>query len=215
MKERPILFSGAMVRAILAGRKTQTRRIVKPQPETEHDGEPYWFVGGYRAWQYRETKDILRRGGNVLKCPYGQPGNRLWVREKHALENRYRNVWCRYEADGERCVVPAPTFVNVARPGWRPSIHMHRWASRITLEITGVRVERLKDISHEDAISEGVEFAGCADLRKERLTIPQHIFANLWESLNGEGSWELNPWVWVIEFKRVDHFADASKMVAA
>jgi hypothetical protein len=96
-------------------------------------------------------------------------------------------------------------LMGVPRYRWKPSIHMPRAASRITLEITGVRVERLQEISHDDAKAEGIAElnATYGDLRNERLSVPQHIFANLWESINGTGSWDANPWVWVVEFKRI------------
>lgn len=168
-RERPILFSSPMVRALIAGTKTQTRRVVK--------GE--WIV-----------------------CPYGGPGDRLWVRESHWwFKDEHDPVTgyyppkltaedVEYRADGER-------------PGrsWRPSIHMPRWASRITLEITGVRVERLQDISAEDCIAEGMqsrmrEHDAVCDLRDQ--------YRDLWEHINGPGSWDANPWVWVLEFRRLE-----------
>lgn len=211
--ERPILFSGAMVRALLAGTKTQTRRVVKAQPEAEHDGEPYWFVGGYRAWTYRSTSDVLRKGGNALLCPYGATGGRLWVRETFC-DDWMTTDGIYYRADGG-----LPGDMVDAGCTWRPSIHMPRAASRITLEVTGVRVERLQDISEADAIAEGIEGfelpecggrfwldyrltdaeAGCSPALKS----PVDSYRWLWESINGPGSWDANPFVWVVEFRKL------------
>jgi hypothetical protein len=197
MKERPILFSAPMVRAILSGSKTQTRRAIKPQPESEHSGEPYWFVGGCRAWRIRGCTEPNRSGSyNEIACPYGQPGDRLWVREAwmdlRGVEGAIGKAMYR------------ATFGNAPEGGkWRPSIHMPRWASRITLEVTGVRVERLQDISDSDAWDEGIDFeaytaaGGCKDA-------PRVAFGNLWESINSPGSWIANPWVWVVEFKKLE-----------
>lgn len=226
VKERPILFSGPMVRAILDGRKTQTRRTIKNSKRhwsgTENDG-----FGGFK----------------LNECPYGQPGDRLWVRETWCLKhdgdgfvyNKDGNrdsscVW--YRADGTEVVsVDGDGFSQwnqdgTAKSPWSPSIHMPRWASRITLEITDIRVERLNDISRDDAKAEGIERVGFSehaidtpggeemvDLRCWRnYTNPRtpfgsmsqiHSFASLWESINGEGSWDENPYVWVVEFKKV------------
>jgi hypothetical protein len=220
MKERPILFSAPMVRAILEGRKTQTRRVVKPQPESGHDGEPYWHVGGYRAWQYRGVTDTLRMGtNNPLVCPYGQPGDRLWVRETFVVEHQIESDQPPPYNDGRpvalghgfggtewrqchyRATDPVPDLMYEDHPRdephcrWTPSIHMPRWASRITLEITGVRVERLRDITMDDVFAEGCMLSTSKEEPRD--------FQNLWESINGPGSWEANPWVWVVEFKRV------------
>lgn len=179
--ERPILFSGAMVRAILDGKKTQTRRIVKPQPETTHNGEPYWHIGGFRV---RRDPPC---GNNPLPCPYGKANDRLWVRETH----------CHY---GDRYIYRAdygqftPISDGIGGP-WKPSIHMPRKASRISLEITAVSVERLKAISEEDAIAEGI---GHSDVDAAVAD-----YAALWERINGVGSWEVNPLVWVVQFSRV------------
>jgi hypothetical protein len=190
MKERPILFSGPMVRALLDGSKTQTRRIAKE------------FAGR------TDLDAILRRFPHQNGCPYGKPGDRLWVREAWSHDARTLEE-CRaaYEdalaggtfAGGTygpyyRATETAPETLR-----WRPSIHMPRWASRILLEIVSVRVERLQDISEADAIAEGC---------KNSLHLPGGRFANenfahLWWSINGDGAWEVNPWVWVVEFRRV------------
>lgn len=198
MKERPIIFGSPMIRAILDGKKTQTRRIVRPQPNTDHEDEPYWHVGGYRAWRYRSTDNILRKGGNLLTCPYGEVGDRLWVRETWCAESR-STIY--YRADG---------WEYGRSGGWKTSIFMPRWASRITLEITGVRVERLHDISEEDARAEG---APVADILTGRALLDQSSnqgchkwgFELLWDSINAKRSpWASNPWVWVISFKKLE-----------
>lgn len=224
MKERPILFKGAMVRAILDGRKTQTRRIMKPQP-TENPNKPrgHWYPDS-SVQSMVDVEGFLQNDHDSTIagcfCPHGKPGDRLWVRETWQgplveeggdyPDGYYSPEFCEYKADGG----PAPEFVTpddelVQR--WRPSIHMPRWASRITLEITGVRVERLQDISTSAAASEGLVqlpasgryaisqgdqyFGGAShDVRE--------VFSWLWESINGAGSWSANPWVWVVEFKR-------------
>lgn len=194
MVERPMLFSAPMVRAILSGAKTQTRRVVKPRkcPDFGCELAPCEIAG-------EKGEDLHRL------CPYGQPGDRLWVREAWLDMARpgYKPVYA-YRAElnsGEGFDVP---------PGvrWRPSIHMPRAASRITLEITGVRVERLQAISEADAIAEGVPNqtrlighsakTGCAWGPPE----PIAEYCTLWESINGPDSWAANPWVWVVEFKR-------------
>jgi hypothetical protein len=207
IKESPIRFNGPMVRAMLDGSKTQTRRIAKNRkdPDIGCDMAPCEIAGEPAAMQARI-------------CPYGQPGERLWVRETWQgpmweenepwPENAYLPAHCQYAADGGR----RPEYVDADdnyRQGWRPSIHMPRWASRILLEIVSVSVERLNDISAEDARAEGVdaELAAAGALhgpsRTTLLPVTVHGFAHLWESINGAGSWDANPWVWVIEFRRV------------
>lgn len=212
-RERPILFSGPMVRAILDGRKTQTRRIVKPQPEVQPNGVWRWDTG--------RKSGLMGLAGNhwrpeamALGSPHGHAGDRLWVREAFSGPWELRSmppalwlghmppIW--FWADGD------PTWGDWTRP--KPSIHMPRWASRITLEITGVRVERLQDISEEDALSEGVaeypdgfhwepnpEPAVCRLIGRTA----QKAFFGLWEEINGRDSFDANPFVWVIEFKQV------------
>jgi len=207
MKERPIIFSASMVRAILDGSKTQTRRVMKVQPPPGNyrlgtilsstvpgeDGRHLWNqVGddGFSAGEGREP---------TFPCPYGQPGDRLWVKETHRLQNRYRNVWCTYIADGLTTPVPSPQMVDIARPGNRPSIFMHRWASRITLKVTDVRVERLQDISDEDSLAEGV-YPTSTGLYPGS---PRAAYQKIWKQINGTASWDANPWVWVVEFRRL------------
>lgn len=182
MKERPILFSGPMVRALLAGTKTQTRRVVKPQPAGE------WAVPGKTA------------------CPYGQPDDRLWVREtwmdlqgtgvQLASKSRYA-----YGAD-----TIAGSWDDECRIAyglkWKPSIHMPRAACRITLEITGVRVERLQDISADDARAEGCPDKPVPGAEQASVdAFARQWYGDLWEQINGPGSWDANPWVWVVEFR--------------
>ena len=240
MKERPILFSAPMVRAILEGRKTMTRRVVKPIKD--HGGlgrnmgspieyECNWIsetlCSGYFDFQH---KSYGKTRHETIHCPYGQPGDRLWVRER--INRIGSTVYSQYYADG------AITFGD-AWP-WKhnslPSIHCPRGLSRITLEILNVRVERLNDISEEDALAEGVisdeeydDRAGeenlwpcpeCHGYRTHQAlgaglgvievdcmdcNTPKKRFCNLWESINGPGSWDANPWVWVVEFKRSDN----------
>ena len=218
MREMPILFSAPMVRALLSGEKTQTRRAMKLKPhqqiEERDDGTPWpWMHDGERdadAW---------------LSCPYGQPGDRLWVRETFQYRGASYDGEGLEDSEWFRCYGKggAPDNWDPMYPaGWKPSrhmsvramtepadqedgvtswitkkipsIHMPRWASRITLEVTSVRVERLQDISEADAAAEGVH------------TDPDcpayDAYQALWEQINGKGSWDANPWVWVIDFRR-------------
>ncbi|WP_338507010.1 hypothetical protein [Pseudomonas poae] len=200
IKERPILFSAPMVRAILEGRKTVTRRTVKGQylegpwsvrpasnPRTEGHTHDWWLPTGSQPYTA------------LNPCPYGKPGDRLWVRETHA------DIGCRltYRADtddGAHCQVKK----------WTPAIHMFRRHSRILLEITDVRVERLHDITKEQAMAEGVRiYTDHAELGdwwhvegiETYSADPRKSFELLWSSVGGD--WQANPWVWVVEFKRV------------
>lgn len=215
MKDRPILFSGPMVRALLDGSKTQTRRVVKLKISETLE----WFGGKSDADDDRELNELLgqrtedeglrvwcsdypEEGSEVIHCPYGQPGDRLWVREAWGIglcgsrvslkAEAWPDGWpvdrLRYAADG----------TNIGTACVRPSIHMPRWASRITLEVNGVRVERLQDISRGDAMAEGCPFPNMADGDD-----PRKWYADLWNTINGPGSWDANPWVWVVEFKAV------------
>ena len=211
MKERPILFSGPMVRAILAGTKTQTRRVVKPQPQ----GNDLHICTNAYDWQACEDGFLhgLIAGDHgydalSFRCPHGAPGARLWVRE----------TWA-YERDGTGCPDDTGILYRATDPGWddeetglrwRPSIFMPRSASRILLEITEVRVERLQAIREEDARAEGITDGGCLNCgNSEPCGCPdpspdaRDAFAWLWQSINGSHSWHANPWVWVVEFRRV------------
>ncbi|MCY1789180.1 hypothetical protein [Klebsiella pneumoniae] len=241
MKERGMIFNAEMVRALLDGRKTQTRRIVKGT-----DGAvkfcKEWDINGEEIFVVLGEKD--RTGMNpvlgAISCPFGAVGDRIWVRETfqgplfdYDLMDSYckdptpfeKPEFCVYKADG----VPAPEFYDAddeLHCCWRPSIHMPRWASRIQLEITDVRVERLNAISEEDAQSEGVHtevwdqtvVARNYAARDEFFQfwsedMPHYVemnqlyrssFRSLWESIYGAENWQANPWVWVIEFKRVE-----------
>lgn len=217
IKEKPMLMTGAMVCSTLADRKTNTRRIMNPQPVPD-DG--YFLLGGgsYRLDQ------IIRE-----KCPYGRSGDRLWVRENFTVEQSNiftpSNIEGRlhYKADGGR--PPAIPLESGLRTGkWKPSIHMPRSACRLTLDILEVRIERLQDISEADAIAEGLAKI-MKDGRTWKYGIPDNdgfpgtdnvgwpwdewdvspikAYRRLWEKINGAGSWDKNPWVWVVVFKRV------------
>lgn len=188
MTERPILFSGPMVRAILDGRKTQTRRVVKPQPEPGYIGH----FGPGIPFGRTEKRDE--------RCPYGYTGDWLLVREAfHPYHwDRPRAA---YRADGERQRVR--TQIETYEIGrWKPSIHMPRWASRILLEIVSVRVERLQEIGEADCWAEGIDrMPDTRGWRDRASEYPREAYADLWEQINGSGSWSANPWVWVVEFK--------------
>lgn len=191
-KERPILFSGPMVRANLEGRKTQTRRVLKGAPMRLWAASGWEIEDGDCMWcdAYGDYHSLTQI------CPYGRIGDRLWVRETWAHRR-----WMIGDAS------PNPTTIYRADSDdlngcdrWRPSVHMPRWASRITLEVVSVRVERLHGISEEDAVAEGVEMLPVGrDIGKQAAL----SFAVLWQSINGLGSWDDNPWVWVVEFKRI------------
>ena len=211
MTERPILFSGPMVRAILDGSKTQTRRPIAGRFQADlsfldcddaHDAvvttEPGGFAGA--GW-YAYCGSYPDEGSIYLgRCPFGGPGDRLWVRETWACLDARTVPGSRlaYRADvmdGERVRVDAP---------WRPSIHMPRWASRITLEVLDVRVERLQDISEEDARAEGWPGprADIADPEVHR-DAARDWFMDLWSATYGAESWAANSWTWAVTFKRV------------
>jgi len=194
IKERPILFSAPMVRAILDGRKTVTRRPVK---------------GAGLKWLEDFTPEYVADPANSL-CPYGKPGDRLWVRET-CFNNDYRQAGVPVEERADVDLVyradPLPDWEGEeSLITWRPSIHMPRWASRILLEITDVRVERLQDISRADIRAEGLQCPpelGGDDVSPNYRDWYPAAWRQLWESINGADSWNANPWVWVVEFKRV------------
>lgn len=219
MKERPILFSGPMVRAILEGRKTQTRRVVKlPEKKSftdsvNPDGLPIIW---HELSEFKGRSQMKRIEVFHELCPHGTVGDRLWVRE----------------CFGTTAAVPTSTakdeFAFLGQPElfayradnpsgrwcWKPSIHMPRWASRITLEITGVRVERLQDISDADVDAEGMDLEGehsqwfnegeHQHIAGAPMSGERYAFMRLWSSINGPESWDASPWVWVIEFKRLE-----------
>ena len=210
--ERPILFSAPMVRALLDGTKTQTRRVVKAQPpaytfkvSTWHhpDPRPHFY-----AWQKLPHETAMMADGWCYPCPYGAPGDRLWVRETHMDLGACYLYRADADAERERTLVAPGQW-------WRPAIHMPRAASRITLEVTAVRVERLQDISEADAVAEGIERSGECNWRDyldhpyNNFTSARRSYRSLWESINGPGAWDAKPWVWVVEFKRSDSPARA------
>ena len=211
MTARPIIFSAPMVRALLDGQKTQTRRIVKPQPVSYYDGI-CWFDDG---------------DDHMPACPYGQPGDLLWVRETWFDE--YDEATCRpltppraiYRATerSEVRFMDDDGFTAFNRDGtmkspWRPSIHMPRWASRLTLRITDVRVQRLQEISEADARAEGapLELRLLDSVRLGATASHTGGFERLWESIHGPDSWASNPWVWCLSFrvihKNIDEVVD-------
>lgn len=237
MRERPILFSDAMVRAILAGAKTQTRRVLTPQP---HEETGPISVGRYHPTIVRrglEEPGAERFGAHTPEqswpCPYGEPGDLLWVREAWGVRSAvdftdWHRGTLRDAEPPHGTVVDFRADYGEQREAcfWRPSIHMPRWASRLTLEVTSVRVERVQAISEEDARAEGVSLPGCTydlsrsdDARRHDLgcgknSCPRHgrldryalAFRGLWDSINGERpgcAWADDPWVWVVGFRRV------------
>lgn len=255
MKERPILFSAPMVKAILEGRKTQTRRIMKPQPDhlqvydfkgkRLYDGENrLWCWNGHVSEDLQSIEAFLRD-----RCPYGVSGDHLWVRETWTLipnDMRGRDLSVAYRAGGESKVhkgedvygAPGSALVHMTIGCdlaeydngnwgvWRPSIHMPRLASRLTLEVVSVKVERLQDITEDDAKAEGVHQRArkpglkpkdgpCSECGRSYHEHPggscyrtgfhnltfKGAYAHLWNEINGKGSWDANPWVWVVEFR--------------
>ncbi|AIO23827.1 hypothetical protein [Burkholderia cepacia] len=259
MKERPILFSGPMVRAILEGRKTQTRRVVtvrgeQPPPWATFAAEGhsptytswskptglfYWCESDeaptkeLRRWPILPPLHAMAGDHYWTPCPHGKPGDRLWVRETWKPRTSHScsldtcdcsDVWVDYQAGGagvyfaEREIDEEWTMPSAAVKGqWVPSIHMPRWASRITLEIIGVRVEHLQSISEADSIAEGIETFETDDPDMQEMWRdysedgmasgnPIGSFMTLWNGINaarGHG-WDANPWVWAIEFRRIE-----------
>jgi hypothetical protein len=216
---RPILFSGPMVRALLDGRKTQTRRVMRDWVDYPHLFEFNTRVTCDRdmaCWERADMRDAL--GGPLYvqsRCPYGFPGVRLWVRETWAVRNGPSGPQIEYRADGAHAPLPAHhdirdeggkvDLTRYVADRWRPSIHMPRWASRITLEVTGVRVERVQDITPGDALAEGVEPDMETHAGQYWREDAYNEFAELWNAINharGCG-WETNCWVWVVEFRRI------------
>jgi hypothetical protein len=207
MKERPILFSGDMVRAILEGRKTLTRRLLKPQPIVR-DIERFEIE--YREFIMWSLKALIGH------CPYGQPGDQLWVRETWM---NIEGIKTYYKADLK---AESITFAENLRKAfdfkWKPSIHMPRWASRILLEIDEIKVERVQDINEDDAKAEGSDFRSYpykdgndtryieSNLPAEYGVIFRNSFAGLWDSIYAKqgAGWDDNPWIWVIKFHRLE-----------
>ncbi|WP_165708277.1 hypothetical protein [Pectobacterium polaris] len=219
MKERGIIFNGDMVRAILDGRKTQTRRMVKPTPDYPQILETRLAESGC-VFAVHANRHHASEGRFRWDCPFGQPGDRLWVREAFRVMGKATDVArLMYKASERNSftestrTVPVDVCTKQSSQKWTPSIHMPRWASRITREIIGVRVERLNDISEEDCWAEGID---AVDGRFENAEIidmavkigcciedAKPMFALLWQSIYGAESWDANPWVWVIEFKHI------------
>lgn len=229
-RDRPILFSGPMVRAILEGRKTQTRRVVNPQP-------PGWLAAhldsGFREVRHLHGdlfgamagRGAVRacRSDATVRCPYGAPGGRLWVRETWAVLgnddghpcNASRRLCSMQQAQRIYRADTSPAPYGLARlpdelgdfaGPWRPSIHMPRWASRIDLEIVAVRVERVQEITREDVAAEGftdefLEWPGSPEQKRARSML---TFERGWDQINGKRApWSANPWVWVLTFRRL------------
>lgn len=245
MKERGMIFNSEMVLAILDGRKTQTRRIMKVQPESNQlglllitDSTKHSDIGKYHWAESNATGNHVR--SKLFSSPFGAVGERIWVRETWATLGNEDG--CCIDWEGNLCKGDERSAARIyrasceQRPGdyglwsipddaywkphtkehkfegaWRPSIHMPRWASRILLEITDVRVERLNAISEEDARAEGIIDGGCLNCGEPEpcgCANPEpdatDAFAYLWQSIYGQDNWNANPWVWVIEFKRVE-----------
>lgn len=215
--ERPILFSGAMVLAILEGRKTQTRRLIKMRDGSLCDDADIPVNDGFRAsyvMDYSKTFPQWRQ----LDCPKGKPGDLLWVHETWQAQTQSGKWW--HEVKREDRPLLNWAWTNPVRPAyeaipprWLPSIHMPREASRIMLEIVSIRVQKLQEISEEDAIAEGVERQGdfvVISPEAKRILLKGNLaidrYARLWDSIHNYGGigWEHDPWVWVIEFKVVD-----------
>jgi hypothetical protein len=209
VKERPIIFSGEMVRAILDGRKTQTRRVMRPQPGAMLFGVCGWYGTGEKNRKHYASEAHFRKGVVQDFPAYGERGDRLWVRETWARRGCKKNcghLSCHtiYKADEVRAIGAWGCVT------WKPSIHMPRWASRITLEVTAVRVERVCDISFDDIHAEGVRGDGHPEIdmpHRDDEHSARIYFGELWDSINekrGYG-WEVDPWVWVVEFQRVEN----------
>ncbi|HFJ3402226.1 TPA: hypothetical protein ACGUJL_004598 [Salmonella enterica] len=227
VNERGMIFNAEMVRAILEGRKTQTRRVLATYQDAVKFC-PEWDVNGKQIFIVLGEKDHTGMNPVItaIPCPFGQQGDRIWVRETWATLGNEDG--CCVDWNDNLCKGDEKSAARIyrasceQRPGdyglwsipddadwkphtdnqkfegaWRPSIHMPRWASRILLEITDVRVERLNSITESDAEAEGVTDTGFGDLLVDG-------FRYLWKSIYGDGSWQANPWVWVIEFKRVE-----------
>lgn len=213
MKERPILFSAPMVKAILAGKKTQTRRLVKPAPHTEVDLVEYHEPT--RRWVGWKGQRHRIQIGESWACPYGKEGDRLWVRETWSTRSCLQHDG---EVEGAPCtcrpVIYAATATDeeraIADGPWAPSIHMLRKDSRIELRVANVRVQRLQQIDRADAIAEGCEVGMTMEGKVNGKPGTMHFFdpiagyAYLWNAINGKrAAWLSNPWVWAVEFVRI------------
>ncbi|MDA8499778.1 hypothetical protein [Citrobacter sp. Igbk 17] len=227
MTERGMIFNSEMVRAILDSRKTQTRRIMAIQPEHSELGlrrvidSKNGRDNGKYFWSQSDACGLKMRS-KVFGCPYGEVGDRIWVRETFQgplFDFDQMDAYCKdstpfekakfcvYKADGK----PAPEFFDAddnLHCCWRPSIHMPRWASRLLLEIIDIRVERLNAISQADAIAEGAPPShpsiDCVSQEYGFPDFSRSWFGQTWQHIYGEESWNANPWVWVIEFERIE-----------
>lgn len=237
MKERPILFSAPMVRAILEGRKTQTRRVMKPQPEVvphDHNEPGHWWPSKAHQTMVHVENALQNKSGiwgglAGDACPHGNVGDRLWVREAWRVSSAQDKIKPINLPEDLTVEYSAGFSADNLTGKRRSSIHMPRWASRINLEITGIRVERLQDISEADAIAEGAQRFDDIPVGTPRpyringpdrwsmenppntdhcLSTARYAFANFFEKTSSQGSWDKNPWVWVVEFKRVDQKAE-------
>lgn len=226
--EHPILFHGRSVRGILDGRKTQTRRLMKPQPEPVPDNatsagtpEGYWWschLAHGKGTMLHLDED---EGAVLANSPYGRPGDHLWVRENHAYrahhtpyEHGTLYMEVEYQADGEVIRPEVPTdydgSLSLTDDGtWRPNIHMPRWACRLLLTVEDIRVERLQAITPKDALAEGVRKEALEHAPSDPAYRHQDwvdAFADLWDETHShqvdEYGWDQDPWVWVVEFSR-------------
>ena len=219
MSDHPILFSSLMVRALLDGRKTQTRRVVKPQPPSGHVYVGRVLCSTHRAdegkWTWALEQAAILRDAHRVRCPYGQPGDLLWVREAWTTHKAFDHI-AGSKLTTRSIGYPADGKIETGR--YRHARFMPRWASRLTLRITDVRVQRLNEISRADAIAEGLHHVsdGCAPWGVKGLAgswsgDPRLSFAALWESINGPGSWDTNPWVWALTFDVIPRNIDQVK----
>lgn len=211
MKERPIIFTADEVRAVIAGTKTQFRRIVKPQPVNgKLFWEPQWHTGPAFVGS---PLDSVRE---AIRCPFGSPGDQLWVREAFAeTEDEHGIPIIVYRADDRHRIIGLNDGVYESFDGriggyemptkWKPSIHMPRWASRLTLAVASVRVPRVQDISEEDAIAvnarRNAHLVGFPVQEVEYTQAPRDAFAQEWDYVHGPGAWDRNDWVWAVEFE--------------
>ena len=206
MKERPIIYNTENVRAILDGRKTQTRRT-KGLKEVNKDLNS-WLVSSLALLGNYKFLNTSHCEVKYIKCPYGRAGDRLWARETWAVDSLWDNAKPSLVSDLASVWYPSTaSLMNI--PMWvgkmRPSIFMPKWASRITLEITEVRVERLQEISQIDAIKEGIQIPVAECEYREDGSQYIEFFSQLWDSINGKKHpWESNPWVWMLSFRKIN-----------
>jgi hypothetical protein len=209
-KERPILFSAPMVRAVLAGTKSQTRRALKFQPYGVAEVASGNHLFDFRTGDLSDYTDVIDMRGLLLRCPHGQPGDRLWVRENGwerpertpKMMREGADTWVPYYYDADGITPQEVADFKAWGLKRRPSIHMPRWASRLALDVTGVRLERLNSISDADCVAEGAPGGHGAITGYRYNATPREHYTHVWTTINGKESWAANPWVWVIEFRR-------------